>query len=139
MPKVTDNYLMRLLASVSPFVQDPRGVVAEHFAAEAAAAFHLVVLLVFPPLGSLLKRLPTHGARLQLQLDVVGVEMLDQGLGDGGLLSDGYRLLAQFAQGFQIVIRKGFKMFPQIFSPLCSALYTLLDLPGLRINDRLLL
>lgn len=131
--------LMRLLASMRPLVQDPGGVIAEHFAAEAAAAFHLMVLLVFPSLGSLLERLPAHGARLQLQLDVVGVEMLDQGLGDGGLLSDGYRLLAQFAQGFQIVIRKGFKMFPQIFSPLCSALDTLLDLTGLRINDWLLL
>ena len=120
---------MRLLARVRPLVQDPRRVVAEHFAAVAAAAFHLVVLLVFPPLGSLLKRLPAHGTRLQLQFDVVGVEMLDQSLGYGRLLCDQYCLLAQFTQGLQVVIGKGFEMFPQIFSPLCSALHTLLDLP----------
>ena len=130
---------MRLLASVCPLVQDPGGVVAEHLAAVAAAALGLVVLLVFPPLGSLLERFPAHRACLQLQLDVVRVEVLDQGLGYGRLLGDEYRLLAYFAQGLQVVIWKGFKMFPQIFPPLCSALDTFLDFPGLRINDRLLL
>ena len=78
--KATDIYLMRLLSSVRSLVQDPRGVVAEHLAAVAAAAFHLVVLLVLPPLGSLFERFPTHGACLQLQLDVVGVKMFDQSL-----------------------------------------------------------
>ena len=131
--------LMRLLPGVSPLMQDTSSVVTKHLATETAATLDLVILLVLPPLGSLLKRLPAHGACLQLQLDVVGVEMFDESLRYRGLLCDENSPLADVAQGLEIIIGKGIKMFPQIFSPLSSALHTLLDFSGLRINDWLLL
>lgn len=48
-------------------------------------------------------------------------------------------MLAYFTQGFKVILWKRFKMFPQIFSSLCSALDIFLYFSSLRINDRLLL
>ena len=92
------------LPSVDSLVQDPGGVVAEQLAAVAAAALGLVILLVLPPLGSLLKSLPAHTAGLQLQLNVMGVQMLHQCLGYGRFLCYSDQVLANFTQRLQVIL-----------------------------------
>ena len=92
------------LPSVDSLVQDPGGVVAEQLAAVAAAALGLVILLVLPPLGSLLESLPAHTAGLQLQLNVMGVQMLHQCLGDGRFLCYSDQVLANFTQRLQVIL-----------------------------------
>ena len=72
--------LERFLPSMSSLMQDAGSVVTEHLATKAAAALHLVVLLVLSPLGSLFKGFSTNGASLQLKLDVMSIQVFDQGL-----------------------------------------------------------